>query len=415
MAAQAETDIVAAELERVLSDVPTLFDREGPFYSSVEKRNVEIISNRQMRGPLEIRPGGKFRFYDPDGGDLGRGSGPKLDKFVLSPQHITFAVEYTMLTKWVTDDKKKAVIDNVQRNFTSAMREFRRHCDAMTMGAGDGVVGTIETVSSQKDFTLNNTFGAKLVRYGQDVSIYSSDLATKRVGGSKEINYHDLASRVIRFADVFTGVVVGDKIVVDGLTATPPVGIKGVMYHHSNASTGSWLGFNRATTPEIRANRVNANNSALTLPLPRLALNLAMDRVGIDQVGKVMAWMHPAQSHAYEEIGMLVTQINQTGEGKGLDLYFGGQQQMAGAPVKNSFNWNKTRIDLVNSSFWGRGELHPAGYFEPVPGQRLYELRGASGGLSAAVIFYLAASFDLFVTNPPACSYIDNLAIPSGY
>jgi len=138
LAAQAEVDIVATELERTRNDVPVLFDREGQFYSAIEKRDVEIISNRQMRGPLEIRPGGKFRFFDPNGGDMGRGSGPKFDKFVLSPQHIAYAVEYTMLTKWVTDDKRKAVIDNFQRNFASAMKEFRRHCDAMAVGAGDG-------------------------------------------------------------------------------------------------------------------------------------------------------------------------------------------------------------------------------------------------------------------------------------
>ena len=180
MAQQKEVDVVATELERVMSTVPVLFDREGPFYAAIEKRNVEIMSNRQMRGPLEIRPGGKFKFYNPDGGDLGRGGNSKYDKFVLSPQHIVFAVEYTTLTSWVTDDKRKAVINNVQRTFTSAMREFRRHCDAMAVGAGDGVIGTIETVTSQKKFTLDNSFGAKLIRYGQDISVYSSDLTTKR-------------------------------------------------------------------------------------------------------------------------------------------------------------------------------------------------------------------------------------------
>lgn len=415
MAAQTETDVVGTELERVRNDVPVLFDREGPFYAAIEKRDVEVISARQMRIPLEIRPGGKFRFYNPDGGDMGRGGGPKFDKAVLTAQHILFATEYTILTAWVTDDKKKAVINNVQRTLASSLKEFRRQCDAMAVGSGDGVVGTILTVTSQTDFTLDTSFGVKLLRYDQDISIYSSDLLTKRVGGEQTINFHDLANRRITVAGAFTGVIAGDKVVVSGLTATPPVGIKGVKYHHSNASTGSWLGFDRATTPEIRATRVNGNNSALTLPLPRLALNKAADRVGLDNIGRYQAWMHPAQAQAYEELGFLITQINQTGEGKGLDLYFGGAMTMAGAPVKKSFNWDTSRIDFVNLDYWGRGELHPAGFYEPVPGKRLYELRGASGGLAAAVIFYMAASFDLFVSNPAGCSYIDTLAIPSGY
>ena len=418
MAAQAEADVLGAELERVLPTVSTLFDREGPFYASIEKKDVEVMSNRQLRGPLEIRPGGKFRFYNPDGGDMGRGGGPVFDKFVLSPAHILYAVEYTTLTNYVTDDKRKAVINNMQRNFAMSMREFRRYCDSMAVGSGDGVIGTILTVTSQTDFTMDGTFGAKLMRFGQDINIYSSDLLTLRTSAAeKTITLHDLPNKRITINSAPTGTVaVGDKVVVSGLTATPPVGIKGVKYHHSNASTGTWLGFDRATTPEIRANRVNGNNSALTLPLPRLALNKAADRVGLDNIGNYQAWMHPAQAQAYEELGFLVTQINQTGESKGLDLYFGGAMTMAGAPVKKSFNWDSTRIDFVNMDYWGRGELHPVGFAENEgPGKRLYTIRGASGGLAAACIFYIVASFDLFVTNPTGCAYIDNLAVPSGY
>jgi len=417
MAAQAEADVVGTELERVLPKVSVLFDREGPFYAAIEKKDVEIISNRQMRGPLEIRPGGKFRFFDPNGGDMGRGSGPKFDKFVLTAQHILYAVEYTTLTQWVTDDKRKAVINNVQRLLATTIREMRRHCDAMAVGAGDGVVGTILTVTSQTDFTLDNSFGVKLLRFDQDINIYSSDLLTRRTtAGEKTITLHDLANKRITIDSAPAGtVVVGDKIVISGLSATPPVGIKGVLYHHSNASTGTWLGFDRATTPEIRANRVNGNSSALTLPLPRLALNLAADRVGADNIGNFQAWMHPAQAQAYEELGFLVTQINQTGEGKGLDLYFGGAMTMAGAPVKESFNWHRQRIDFVNMDYWGRGELHPVGFHEFGPGRRMIELRGGSGGAAAAMIFYITASFDLFVGNPAGCAYIDALQVPAGY
>lgn len=418
MAAQAEVDVVATEMERVLPKVPTLFDREGPFYAAIEKKDVEVISNRQMRGPLEIRPGGKFRFFNPDGGDMGRGSGPKYDKFVLSPAHILYAVEYTLLSQWVTDDKRKAVINNVQKNLAMSMKEMRRHCDAMAVGTGDGVIGTVESFTTGggvDTIVLDNSFGAKLVRFDQDINIYNGALTTRRTATEVTITFHDLANRTIKVAPVTAGLAIGDKIVASGLSAVPPVGIKGVMYHHSNASTGTWLGFDRALTPEIRATRVNGNNSSLTLPLPRLALNLAADRVGLDNIGNYQAWMHPAQAQSYEELGFLVTQINQTGEGKSLDLYFGGAMTMAGAPVKKSFNWHRQRIDFVNLDYWGRGELHPVGFHEAVPGKRLYELRGASGGVAAAMIFYIVASFDLFVQNPAGCSYIDNLQIPAGY
>ena len=72
-------------------------------------------------------------------------------------------------------------------------------------------------------------------------------------------------------------------------------GLYGVPYHHSNASTGTWLGFSRSITPEIRANRVNAGGQAMTLPLPRLAMNKIGNRVGIENNFNPTAWLHPAQ------------------------------------------------------------------------------------------------------------------------
>ena len=417
MAAQAEADVLGTEMERVRTTIPVLFDREGTFFAAIQKRgDVEVVSARQMRIPQELRPGGKFGYWNPDGGDLGRGGASKYDKAVISVQHLRFAVEWTTLAQWVTDDKKKAVINTFQRNLASAMSEFRRHLDAQSVGAGDGVVGTVETVTAAATDTylLDSSFGAKLVRFGQDINIYSSDLLTNRtVGAEKTITYHSIADRTIK-ALTTAGVVAGDKIVVSGLSATPPVGIKGVLYHHSNASTGTWLGYDRSTTPEIRANRVNAGSSSFSLPLARLAVNKAADRVGEDNVGELQAWMHACQVDSYEQLGQLVTMITQTGESKGLDRYFGGAFTMAGCPVKKSYNWHKQRIDFVSMKYWGRGETKPIGYYE-VDGRKIWEVRSSDGGVNSSNLFYLVSSFDLFVTNPAGCSYIDTLTIPTGY
>ena len=61
-----------------------LFERDDKFYANIKKRDVEKISHRQMRVPLELRPGGSFQYFNPDGGDLGRGGGPTFDKAVLN-------------------------------------------------------------------------------------------------------------------------------------------------------------------------------------------------------------------------------------------------------------------------------------------------------------------------------------------
>jgi hypothetical protein len=150
------------------------------------------------------------------------------------------------------------------------------------------------------------------------------------------------------------------------------------------------------------------------LPLPRLAINAIGNRVGIDNGIKLQAWMHPAQQQAYEEIGQLVSIINKEAKDQGLNMYFGGAMQMAGAPVKTSFNWNTTRIDFVNNDSWGRAEILPPGFYK-TDGRSIFEIRGASGGVATSDIFYMVVGMQTFVNNPAATAYIDTLAVPAGY
>ena len=416
--AQVETQVAALELEHVTKKVQTVFERDDKFYANIKKRNVEKISHRQMRVPLELRPGGAFGYFDPDGGDLGRGGGPTYDKAVLNCVFVREAIEYTKLTEWATDDERKAVINSVRKLTASALDELRRQLDSQMMQVGDGVIGVISAVSTTAGvdtYTLGTDgFGARLMRYGQTVQVYDTTLATLR--GSGVITKWDVENKVIDVSPAVASATATDKLVVEGISSpTSLPALYGVPYHHSNASTGTWLGFSRASTPEIRANRVNAGGNGLTLPLPRLAINKIGNRIGIDENMSITAWLHPCQQQAYEEIGQLVSVIHKAAKEEGLNMYFSGNNmQLAGAPTKPSYNWDKTRIDFIVDELWGRGEILPIGFYT-TDGRHIFEIRGASGGVAAAEIFYLAVGMQTFVNNPAGCSYIDTLAVPTGY
>lgn len=411
-----EALVAGTELERVLPTVQTLFESDEFFYGNVRKRPVEKISNRQMRVPLKLRPGGRFQYFDANGGDLGRGSGPTWDKAVLNSVFMSQNIEYTKLAQWATDDARKAVI-NVVRDLTAgALTEIRRQIDAQLQQAGNGVIGTATTVTAGAGFdtvTLTTDgFGARLMRYGQMVRVYDATLATYR--GTGEITFYDIANNTIQITPNIAGFVATDLLVTDGITSPLSLpALYGVPYHHSNASTGTWLGFSRASTPEIRASRVNGGASFLTLPLPRLAINNIGNRVGLENNFNPTAWMHPCQKQVYEEIGQAVSIIQKQPKEEGLDMYF-DRMQMAGAPVREHFNWNKKRIDFVSDKVWGRGEILPIGFYI-TDGRKIFELRGSSGGIMTADIFYMVVGFQTFVNNPAACSYIDNLSVPAGY
>lgn len=411
-----ETQVNALELEKVIPKIRTLFERDDKFYSNIKKRDVEVISNRQMRVPLELRPGGSFQYFDANGGDLGRGGGPTFDKAVVTCVFVSENIEYTKLVEWSTNQDRKAIANAVRKLTASALDELRRQLDAQLMQDGTGVIGTVTTdtpAGGSNVITLTTDgFGARLMRYGQTVQVFDSALAVNR--GSGVITQWDVENKTISITPEIAGVIPTDVIVTNGISSPASLpALYGVPYHHSNASTGTWLGFSRSTTPEIRSNRVNGGGAALVLPLPRLAINKMGNRVGIDNSFSPRAWTHPAQAQAYEEIGQLVSIIQKQAKEESLDMYF-DKMSLAGATLVKSFNWNPKRIDFVSDEVWGRGEILPIGFYK-TDGRSIFEIRGPSGGVATADIFYMVVGMQTFVNNPAATAYIDNLAVPTGY
>ena len=430
MGALNELAVASLELEKVRDKVPILFERDVTFFSTVEKKNVEQISKRDMRVPLALRPGGYFGHWNPDGGALGRGGAPVYDKAVVNTVNLRYAMEWTALADWATNGGRRAVMSGVKKMLADAMKEFRRNVDALCMTNGQGQVGIVSAVANSGGFdtvTLaTDGFGARLLRNGQKVTYYQAGLAAVRhaSGVNTEITFYDGPNKQIKTATT-TGLQAGDIVIVEGLSGDlsttistapgTPFSITGVAYHHSDSSSGYWQGLSRATNPEVRANRVNANG-ALALPYARLCLNKVGDRVGQDAMGtKFTAWMHPCQVQAYEELGQLVSIIQKQAKDESLDLYFNDSMQMAGAPVKKHYSWDKKRIDFVNADSWGRAELKAADLYD-IGGKTIHELRDTTTGtVTSTFNSYVVASFQMYHENPALAAYIDGLTVPTGY
>lgn len=414
-----ETAVIGTEMEKVQPVVDALYDRDDTFYGRVDKEsNIERISGRDMRIPLKLRPGGYFGHFDPDGGDLGIGAGPQFDKAVINTVHLRYACQWTKKAEWGTDDTRKAVVNAFKDIMAGAMPEFRRNSDSLCMTAGNGILGVVSAVSTSAGVdtvTLGTDgFGARLLRYGLKVNVYDTTLATQRTAALEpEITFYDLANKQVKLTPATAGITPTDVLIVSGLSGATPVSLFGVPYHNNAASSGTWLGFDRSLTPEIRASRVNAGG-ALALPFIRLAMNKLGDRYGKNKKLSLQAWMHPCQVDAYEQLGQLVSMVQKQPTDQALNLYFGENMQMAGAPIETSFSWDKKRIDLIVPEMWGRAVMHDAGFYD-VAGKKVFELRGTSGGVRTAQVFYITASWNLFLKNPAAAAFIDNLTVPAGY
>lgn len=419
---QTVDDVIATELERT-EDGPlqAAYEIDDTFYSEVEKVAGKKVSSRAMRIPLKLRPGGKFGYYDPNNGDLGTGTSTKYDKGTIIVAHMKIAVQWTLEVELGTDSSNQAVIDAVRDNMADTMDEFRRHSEAQLMQGGTGILATVTTVSTTAGVDTctctTDGFGVKLLRFNQYVNVYNAArTVNKTPAGPVPITFLDYSNNVFKIPSV-AGILATDVILPEGLIGPTPVALYGIPYHSSNATTGSWLGMDRATTPEVVATRIDGGGADLAFPLGRLAINKLGDRVGIKAAKKLKPkiWTHPAQTAAYEQLGQLAVVINKgSSKNEGLDLYFGDNLSIAGVPIETSFLWNKKRMDFVLMSLYGRAVMKEPGW-HTVGGRKIFEMRGPSGGVATSSVSYITADWNLYHKMPGFNVYIDNLKIPAGY
>jgi len=422
MPAQANANVVALQLEKVRDKVPLLYERDDILLTMIQQRgDVEKVSSRNMRLPLQVNPGGKAGSYNADGGDLGRGSGTQYDVAQVSPIFFRFAIEITKLVEYATTGRERAIENAAKREVANGMKQFRAFLDKLMQTAGNGVLGTISSVAGST-FTMTVPNGAALVYPGQTIQIYDTTLTTNRnvaAGVTTTVLTADpITTQQITVDNVPTGTVATDVIVHDGLTGAQPVSLFGIKYHQNNATTGTWLNLNRATYPiQLQTPRVNAGNAALTPSSVRLAINKVRKALGISHVGKLIAYMAVEQEHAWENLGITVSQIIKEGgggSGNDLDLLFSGRKTMSGIPIKSSVNADQTRVDFLDLSHWGRAVLKDIDFYE-VNGNTVFPIYGASGGLAASYIFYFDTAFQVWDDSPRTGAFIDTLARPSGY
>jgi len=366
MAQMQNAQSVALQLEKVRDKLPLLYERDDILLTMIQQRgDVERVSSPNMRLPLQIRPGGKAGLANMDGGDLGRGSGTTYDVAQVTAVFFRNAVEITKLVEYASNAPEKAIENAAKREVKNAMAQFRSFLDKVVQTNGNGVLGTIASI------TTSGLPSGVAAQFGM----------AKPPGAQ-------------------------------------PVSLFGIVYHQTNATTGTWLNLNRATYPvELATPTVNANNSALTPGAVRLAINKVRKALGSNQVRKLIAYTSLEQEHQWEQLGVTISQIIKEGAGgraSDLDLLFTGEKSMAGVPIKSSINANSTRIDFLDLSHRGRAVMQDIDFYD-IGGQTVFPIYGASGGISAAYIFYFVTGFQVWNDSPRSGAYINNLAIPTGY
>src|SRR5256885_13005583 len=139
MPAQENANVVALHLEKVRDKGPRLYEREEFLLTMIQQRgDVEKVSSRNMRLPLQVNPGGKAGSYNADGGDLGRGSGTAYDVAQVSPIFFRFAIEITKLVEYATTGRERAIENAAKREVANGMNQLRSFLDKLSQDSGNG-------------------------------------------------------------------------------------------------------------------------------------------------------------------------------------------------------------------------------------------------------------------------------------
>ena len=424
MPAQGNANVIAIQLEKVRDKIPLLYERDDILLTMIQKRgDAETVSSRNMRLPLQLKGGGKPQSVSVDGGDYGRGSGTLYDVAQVTPVFFNISLEITKLVEYATNAREKAIENAVKREVSNGMKQFRAFLDRLMQTNGNGVLGTIASVAGNV-ITMNVPNGASLVDYDYPIEVWNAALTVKR-GTCNVLAFDAIYAKSIT-VDALPGGTIATDVIVHQNAVT--VGsLFGIKYHQSNATTGTWLGLNRPAYPEqLRTPRVNGGNAALTPGMVRQAFNFVKLALGVGALSdggaggkpaKLVGYVNVQQSHAWENTGIVVSQVIKEGGGgraQDIDMLFSGQKTMGGVPLKEGIHADQTRVEFLDLSHWGRAVMKDIDYVD-FGGDTIWPIYGASGAPSATMWFAYETGFQVWDDSPRSGAFIDTLALPPGY
>jgi len=421
--ASVEANVQGLERELIVykDGIPELLEMDSVLYNLMEKQEADPASNRATRIPLLQSIGGTFQQVSMDGGSVGDTGGPVWQTATLTPFYYTSGFSYTLLAKYATTGAERGVKSATGEVMRLAVKQFKTFLDMLMNTAGNGVIGTITSVSTNTFTMTTDGFKEELVMVGQNVQVYNAALTTNR--GSSTVTAFDRVAHTITVAAAPGGSIATDLLVIGGLsgTLTAQSSLFGIQYHQSDATSGTWLGLNRATVPQVVTPSVNAGSSTLTTGMVRAALNRIRLNLGDNffntEMTKLISYLHPAQADSYESIALLISNIwkDPTGN-QAVDLMFNNQSglKMSNVPVVQSIHQDRTRIDFLCLGYWGRIVATDTGFL--TIGDKIVwpkiDTSTVPGGLLAQEQFWMKAGIQTYNRNPAGSSYIKSLGLP---
>jgi hypothetical protein len=422
MAIMSAARVDALLKERYRKAVPQFYETSKTFCARLKKReDVELVGRRTIRAAKKMAPGGQFRTFNPDGGDLGRGSGASYEVTTMTTLPLLLALEKTKSAMWETEQSELSIKNAVQEQLTDGVSEFATHCDRHLMGSGNGVLGQVASGAGTVNPVLTTPIRSRWLRENNKYTVYDSSIVTNR--GMVEIGPggNDKTTGTLTLVNspvnpTVAAMQTNDVFLVDNISGATPTWIYGLRYHHNSAATGFWMGLNRANFPELRTVQVAAGGPLMPTHFRQLKNRMALLRDDCFKTGSWSFVLSPAQQQAYEELHLQITTTLRDGTNrKGPELLDNvDEMRIDGMEALVTSNADPSVIDLVRWDNWWRGETVQFGLYT-VDEIDTFPIYGASGGIAAADVMYFCQLAQWGTDDPRQGGYVSGLTLPQGY
>lgn len=405
---------IASQHEFLRPELELLYLASSRLWSRIKARtDIKAVSNRPSRIPFEALSGGKFRQWNPDGGDMGQGSGPTETFGNLSSVYFLQASQYTALAQWSTDSDEKAIKNYVSLTQQRAAETFAGYMDATFQGDGSNTLDTVVSTTTN-GLVVNN---ANAFQDNQDVDIYS---ALGTFVATVTVESVDIANDTIWLTGAVPGgVTTGYLLLVSGSAGVANSGLAGIRAYHVTGNTGTYMGISRSAFPGKFSTPSIAVNGALVPATVRAVEAQTELAMGIDRADQadLIAHCNVDMRAAWENNALLVQRViinEQKGDSSQDMLKRRAPTEIAGRELLINERAKPGFIDFMALKHWFRIEGHPMDYYE-VAGQTVFPTYGLSGGLSATMVFYLVTGVQCGLGQPRLDSFLSGVTIPKGY
>lgn len=395
------------------------------FSDFVEKGEVQVIGERDYRIPFQTTPGGRFGHYDPQMGDMGRGSMPTGNVMLQSFFSARQNYEFDGLTIKATSNKNVSKENPFMKCIATGVREMEFLWDKCLHKNGTAALANAVSHSSATGFsvyTMDNLFGTQLLRRGQFYTVYDSTLTTIKSAGVLWAMDIGTQARTLKLSGIVPNAANTDVICFEGVSGPTPAGPRGLQYWISAATSGVTAGINRANENQIIAKSVDGTNGLTTEAVMALYHRILMDRAQVAD-GLIGLCAPAQQAYAYTQMlaiqtgpidGEKARVIDRLPQLKGKKFFMWG-----GVPHYVDIHQDQTTVPYIIPGDFGKARLAPRGFYE-TPGKsgesaRFINPFAASGGPANGVWFGLTLDEDMYNINPGEQGLIFNLPLGGFY